>query len=773
MATMMKGSPAAQPSEARFEALFEQAPFSMQLLAADGRTLRVNKAWESLWVPPGSDLKEWVLREYNVLSDPQLERSGVAARLRRAFAGESVDLPAIRYDPAELGKVGAARWVRGYAHPVMSADGEVREVMLIHEDVGDRVAADEALRESEKRLKQLANTIPQLAWMANANGDIHWYNDRWYEYTGTTPEEMEGWGWQEVHDPRQLPHVVALWKRSLETGEPFRMTFPLRGRDGRYRPFLTLVAPLRDEHGKVVQWFGTNTDVSALDEAQRNLRAAEERLRIAVLAGNIGIWDWDPETDEVTLSEEVYRLHGMEPAEGAHTFAEFLPRIHPEDRPGVQQGLADAVARGHDFSHEFRVLLPDGEVRWLSSWARVVQEDRGRASRLVGAVISIDAYKKAEAALRQGDQRKDEFLAMLAHELRNPLAPITTAAEIIRMGSADPARVRTAADVIGRQVRHITKLMDDLLDVSRVTRGLVSLERQPVDLSSVINSAIEQVSSLLQSRGHSLTTTLKAERPSVVGDRARLIQIVANLLNNAARYTPQGGNIDIALDSDSENAILRVSDDGQGIEASLAPHLFDLFTQGQRSPDRSQGGLGIGLALVKRLVELHGGHVTADSAGPGYGSTFTVTLPLARRQGADDTRSSRSSARPAHRAMRVVVVDDNRDAADSLSELLAAMGHEVQVHYNATSVLESESAAAMDAFVIDIGLPGMDGRTLARSLRARQVDATLVALTGYGQPFDRELSREAGFDHHLVKPVEWPQLAQVLGDRRRERQIER
>ena len=483
----------------RFEALFEQAPLSMQLLANDGRTLRVNRAWKALWAPDSAELTEWVLREYNVLADPQLERTGVAAELRRAFAGESVELPTICYDPAETGKPGPRRWVRGYAHPIMDGDGRVQEVMLIHEDISARVVADAA-----------------------------------------------------VH-------------------------------------------------------------------------AAEERLRIAVLAGNIGIWDWNLETDVVTWSPGVYELHGLEPEATGRPAAEFTALVHPEEREAVEQGVRAAIAEQGAFHSESRAVLPDGSTRWLSTWASTIVGDRGVPARMVGAVISVDAYKKAEAALRDTDRRKDEFLAMLAHELRNPVAPIRTAAEILRMASADPVRVGAAAEVIDRQVRHLTKLMDDLLDVSRVTRGLVALERERVDMLAVVHTAIEQASSLLAAKGHSLVTHLEGSA-DVLGDRARLIQIVANLLNNAARYTPDGGRIELALARRGDKVEVSVTDNGTGIDAAFVPRIFDLFTQEERMPDRSQGGLGIGLALVKRRVELHGGTVSASSGGRGTGAVFTVTL---------------------------------------------------------------------------------------------------------------------------------------------------
>jgi len=759
-------TPPPQETGNRFEALFEQSPFSMQLLSGDGRTLRVNHAWEALWVAPeAKGLKEWVLREYNVLTDPQLEKAGITAHLRRAFAGESVVLPDIRYDPAALGQPGQARWVRGYAYPIRDAQGRVREVMLMHEDVSDRVAADAAIRASEMRLKQLANTIPQIAWMADPQGDIHWYNDRWYEYTGATVEDMEGWGWQRMHDPRELPRVLELWKHAVESGEPAQMTFPLRGRDGVFRPFFTLVAPLKDESGRVLQWFGTNTDISALDAVQRSLHEAEERLRLAVLAGHIGTWDLDLEANVVRGSAEVFELHGLEPRSGAQPPGVFMELVLEEDRAKIEKRVEAAIARGDGFSGEYRVKLPDGERRWLSAWGRVQPGGEGRPRRMIGATISIDPYKKAEAALRESDRRKDEFLAMLAHELRNPLAPITTAAEILRMASADPARVTQASEVIGRQVRHIAKLMDDLLDVSRVTRGLVQLEKQTVELASIVHGAIEQAAPLLQAKGQALTTTFDPAPACVSGDRARLTQIVANLLNNASRYTPGAGHIEVSLAAEGAWARLRVTDNGQGIEPDLMPHLFDLFTQGKRAPDRSQGGLGIGLALVKRLVELQGGQVMAQSAGLGKGSTFTVAFPLVAPAVGDRGPLPRAQA-GGRAALRVMVVDDNRDAADSLGALLTAMGHEVEVHYDASSAVASRALPSLDAFVLDIGLPDMDGHALARALRGKGVRATLIALTGYGQPIDREQSRTAGFDHHLVKPVEGETLARMLATAR-------
>ena len=380
---------------------------------------------------------------------------------------------------------------------------------------------------------------------------------------------------------------------------------------------------------------------------------------------------------------------------------------------------------------------------------------------MVGALISIDAYKQAEAALRDADRRKDEFLAMLAHELRNPLAPIHTAGEVLRMVNSDPARVRAAAEIIDRQVRHLTKLLDDLLDVSRVTRGLVTLEKEHVDMVAVIHTAIEQAAPLLQGKDHSLETKLEG-RAHVMGDRARLVQIVANLLSNAARYTPARGRIELTLRRRGDEVEVSVADNGSGIEPEFLPRIFELFTQGERSPDRSQGGLGLGLALVKRLAELHGGKARASSPGQGQGAVFTVSIPAAPEEVAsNNSPTAVRTQEPRH--LRIMVVDDNHDAADSISNLLGAVGHSVDVRYDADSVLDAADLGHYDTFVIDIGLPGRDGHALARALRDRGVRARLIALTGYGQPADRERSLASGFDEHLVKPVEWPALEAALG----------
>ncbi|HUP91739.1 MAG TPA: PAS domain-containing protein [Solimonas sp.] len=750
-------------SDHRYQILFEQAPFSMQLLAPSGRTLRVNAAWKKLWnIEEGGGL-EFVLDSYNILEDPQLEKKGIAQFLRRAFSGETVAMPAISYDPAELGIAGRVRWVTAHAHPIKDEHGSVAEVMLIHQDVTDRVTSEVALKASEQRLKQIANSIPQLAWMAHPDAAIHWYNDRWYEYTGKTEEEMAGFGWQTVHDPAWLPKVRERMAHCVATGEPFEMTFPLRGRDGRYRPFFTLAEPLKDEEGKVISWFGTNTDVSSLQESQAELRKAEERLRLATEAGGIGIWEWQLRDGQVSWSDRVYELHGVAPGCFGGTLEAFEALVHPDDRPGLGARIQAAVSSGDPFSAEFRVVLPDGSARWLSTWAIVQRSAEGVPERMVGATISVDAYKKAEGALRESDRRKDEFLAMLAHELRNPMAPIHTAAQLLVAARGDGEIVRKAGEIINRQVRHMSTLIDDLLDVSRVTRGLVELEFEDVDLTAIVNSAVEQVKPLIQGRQHVLTLDLAPGPIMVRADRTRLIQVIANLLNNAAKYTPPGGSLKIEVQASNGVATVSVTDNGQGIEPELKPYLFELFTQGSRTPDRSQGGLGIGLSLVRSLLTLHSGSVAVESLGRNKGSRFTVTLPTLRADAVSHGIEQVAAKVPALPSRRIVLIDDNEDGASSMASLMMALGHRVQT-FNCAEELLAAEFADVDVFIIDIGLPGMDGWELASTLKARPGNnrALYLALTGYGQARDMVRSKGAGFDAHLVKPVDIERLLEAI-----------
>jgi nitrogen-specific signal transduction histidine kinase/CheY-like chemotaxis protein len=377
----------------------------------------------------------------------------------------------------------------------------------------------------------------------------------------------------------------------------------------------------------------------------------------------------------------------------------------------------------------------------------------------------ISDRKAAQEKLQEADRRKDEFLAMLAHELRNPLAPIGAAAELLQTVKLDEERVRRTSQIIGRQVHHMTSLVDDLLDVSRLTRGLVKLENAPLDIRHGVTDAVEQVTPLIQSRRHHFSLHLPPDTTMVRGDRKRLVQVIANVLNNAAKYTQEGGNIALRVEVHAARVAIEVEDNGIGLSPELTTHAFDLFAQAERTSDRSSGGLGLGLALVKSLVELHHGTVTCESAGLGRGSKFTISLPRLEQepgQAAQQAADSRMQQSP--RSLRVMVVDDNADAAAMLAMLLEASGHQVVIAHDSRTALEQARKEAPQVCLLDIGLPDIDGNELAQRLRAQPetARALLIAVTGYGQEQDREQTLAAGFHHHLVKPVDTGKLAAIM-----------
>jgi PAS domain S-box-containing protein len=439
--------------------------------------------------------------------------------------------------------------------------------------------------------------------------------------------------------------------------------------------------------------------------------------------------------------------------------------IHPDDREKMKSAHARAFAEKSGYREVIRFIRTDnGKMIWIDVYGKIRCDKDGAPFAVRGVTLDVTERIQAEQELREADRRKDEFLAMLAHELRNPLAPISSAAELIKMVKLDEVRLKQTSDIIMRQISHITGLVDDLIDVSRVTRGLVATEKNTLDIRRVISDAVEQTSPLIESKRHHLRVDLSTEVAHVTGDQKRLVQVFTNILGNAAKYTPNGGNIALQMEVDSRQVSISISDDGIGIDADLLPRVFDLFTQAERTSDRSQGGLGIGLALVKSLVELHGGKVSVFSEGQGTGSKFVIALPCL--SGTEEQVHSKDSApvQYCEKVFHIMVVDDNADAAQMLAMFLETLGHNVQIAHSARAALERASLEAPDLFILDIGLPEMDGNELALQLRSQPATAqtTLVAVTGYGQEQDRKKTEASGFDYHLVKPVDTTRLMAIL-----------
>ncbi len=496
--------------------------------------------------------------------------------------------------------------------------------------------------------------------------------------------------------------------------------------------------------------------------AREALLAAADTLRFTHESARLGDWELDLATGVTRTSLRHDECFGYTTPFEQWQYADFMAHLHGDDRARVDAEFQAAVTHHSVWQTECRVIWPDGQVHWVAIFGSVHLAD-GVADKIAGIISDITARKHAEEEMRLEARRKDEFLAMLAHELRNPLAPIAAAAGILALGRSDADQVKKTSAVITRQVNHISSLINDLLDVSRVTRGLVALDSIPVDVKAAVADAIEQVRPLVEARHHRLEVHLAAASALVAGDKKRLVQVLSNLLNNAAKYTPEHGRIVLSMAVHAHEVVLCVEDNGIGMTDEVLGSVFGLFTQAERTADRSQGGLGIGLALVKSLVELHQGTVAVASAGLGHGSKFSIHLPRLESQALPPAAAA-PDAVAALAPRRILVVDDNVDAAQLLAMFLEANGFDVAVEHDAVRALALAEATAPDVCLLDIGLPGMDGNELARRLRQlpRMAGATLVAITGYGRQQDRETAFDAGFDHHFVKPVAFDDLLAVL-----------
>jgi PAS domain S-box-containing protein len=519
-------------------------------------------------------------------------------------------------------------WIEATGRVTFENGQPVRLVGTV-QDVTECTLAQSQLRESEARFRELANNIDQFAWTCDAQGHTTWHNTRWFDYTGRSQDDLTGLDCSSLYHPEHVERVLSHWRHCLERGLPWEDTFPLRSRSGEYRWFLSRGVPIRDEHGNVLRWFGTSTDVTALRELQ----------------------------DE----------------------------------------------------------------------------------------------------LKQSDALKDEFLAMLSHELRNPTAAISNAAQVLSKLLSQTETEQSLVDIVQRQVTHLSRLLDDLLDVARITQGRIELKREHIPLQQCVQAAIEATESLIHEKGHRLSLVQSSPPLWVFADRVRLTQCVANLLNNAAKYMHAGGEIRVRTFCENGQVGVEVIDAGIGVSAELMLQIFDLFVQSKRPLDRSQGGLGIGLTVCRKLIEMQGGSVAGFSQGVGHGATFTLRLPHASGPA---RKLPTPQAAPCEQ--RVLIVDDNQDAADSLSLLLQLQGHETLTVYNGEAALAKVAEFCPALALLDIGLPDIDGYEVARRIKEIAPELKLIAVTGYGLVDDKLRSAAAGFDLHLVKPVALSDLEEAI-----------
>lgn len=517
----------------------------------------------------------------------------------------------------------------------------------------------------------------------------------------------------------------------------------------------------------------------ALLERERQasaLIAQEEKLRFTLFAGGLGSWELDLVTSELFCSS-LCKTHLGRPSDGPLSYREFQDSLHPDDKHDVLAAIAHSIVHRADYNVEFRVCSASTEPRWVMMRGRVANDGTAAAARMVGVTLDITERKRMHDALRQteselalqaeqlrnADRLKDDFLATLAHELRNPLAPIRTGLEVLARAS-DPEVASNTIGVMQRQLVHMVRLVDDLLDVSRITRGKLDLKLERVALASVIDAAVEASRPIIAHGNHTLNLTVIPRNVSLRADFTRIAQVISNLLNNASKYTPPGGVISLIARSEGDQAVIDVSDNGIGIPNGRLEDVFAMFSQVSRAFDQTQGGLGIGLALVRRLVEMHQGTVKATSAGVGLGSTFTVRLPLAKAGDRTSVVPQLDAHVPSRATKRILIVDDNDDAADLLSVMLNQSGHVTTTAHDGPSALSTAEAWSPQVVILDIGLPGMSGYDVARRLRMNPnfQNTGLVALTGWGTETDKTKAAEAGFDAHLTKPVNAETLRSVL-----------
>ena len=493
------------------------------------------------------------------------------------------------------------------------------------------------------------------------------------------------------------------------------------------------------------------------------LRITEERLQAVLRTAHMAFWAWDPATDTVSASVTMDELLGLPPGEKLTSSRRGFELVHPEDLPALRAKLEAAAREGGTWDHDFRIVRPcDGKVTWLTERANATCDSDGKLV-MAGLVWDVTERKLLESSLQEADQRKDEFLATLAHELRNPLAPLRNGLQIARLTSSADSPFQRTIEMMDRQLTHLVRLVDDLLDVGRISSGKIELRRDKLALPAILTSSAEAARAAIDTHSHQLIIEPAAEELWVEGDFDRLTQIFSNLLTNAAKYTERGGRIELRVSRKGNYAVVNVSDNGIGIPSDDLPHVFELFSQVRLHQGRSEGGLGIGLAIVRKLVEMHQGTVSVCSDGSGKGSTFTVRLPLLSDGAATPVylpTKLPSSVPP----RRILVVDDNTDAAVSFAVLLEHQGHEVATAHDGEEAVAKARVLRPHIVFLDLGMPRMDGLEAAKHLRALSdgEPMTLVALTGWGQKRDHERTREAGFDWHLLKPIDGNELDRIL-----------
>jgi PAS domain S-box-containing protein len=753
--------PANTTYSAVVDLLFEDEFVGRCLVAPDGTVLRANREWlRSTGFALDDVLGADIIEQFPDTRDVAL------AMHARARAGHRVAVP--RHARTIEG---VETWWEGSIAPV-PMDGGTGLLITTREACGRAAPAgpSDAVVPEDEQLRSIAEDAPFAVFAEAADGRYVYVNRYVAGLFGTTPERLIG---HRVADILPLDGAVRTGERRPRAASGHTWTQDVIPTPNGRRTMLASRFPVRFRDGEIGTC-GIAFDISEQVEAGEAAKRAEAVLSHAGAMAQLGAW-WieianedDLNSNPLRWSDEVFRIFGYEPGEVHVTNDLFFRHVHPDDRKLISDAVARSIASGERYSVEHRVIRRDGVERTVLERGEAQRDGSGRLLRIVGAVQDVTERKRAEEALREmneqlrdADRRKDEFLGMLSHELRNPLAPIRNSIHLMERTAPDSEAARRGRAVIRRQTDHLARLVDDLLDITRITRGKIELHRERLDAREVVRKITEDLHGVFEQAGIDLRVEHMGFTPvSVDVDPMRLSQVIGNLLQNAAKFTPTGGAVTVSLTSGQGWAELRVRDTGRGIEPAQVQRMFEPFVQAEQSLARSKGGLGLGLALVKGLVEQHGGTVEGRSAGVGCGAEFVVRVPLAPASAVDV--AGHATAPTLRR--RIVIIEDNVDAAETLAELLVLEGHEVSTARDARSGVALVRAQVPDVVLCDLGLPDADGYEVARALRRDDAlrRVRLIALSGYAQPEDRDRARAAGFDDHVAKPPNLDELERLL-----------
>lgn len=791
--------------QARLAAIIQSSDDAIISKTLDGFIQSWNSGAERLF---GYTAEEAIGRHITLIipSDRIEEERQILDRLRR---GERVE----HFETVRLGKEGRQLNMSLTVSPIKDREGRIVGASKIGRDITERKRAEALLQEAQAQKSLLLELRTSTQHLIDPKDVMTSTARLLVEHF-----DVDRCAYAEIEDEsifvitgdysRKVPSIVGRWPvaafgeacvRCMLTNEPFvvndvdRDVVSARDREA-YRATnirAVICVPLH-KAGKFVAAMAVHqttarawtlpeidlmrTVVSRCWESLERARVADglretaERLSLAVQAAQLGDWSWDAKNDIVNFSPRAGEIFGLGSGP-VMSWAQMREMIHPEDREAARIAVERAMSERTQYDVDYRIRKSTGEEVWVSAKGRAQYLPSGEATGMYGVVQDITEGKRLERELKErvaelaiSAKQKDEFIALLAHELRNPLAPLRSGLQVMRLGAADASAVASARAMMDRQLSHMVRLIDDLLDVSRMNQNKLYVQRSKVLLSEVVGHAVESAGPAIEAAQHRLHLTLPAEPVMLHADLTRLSQVFGNLLSNSAKYTENGGDIWVTAETQGGFVRISVRDNGLGIPSDSLLRVFDMFSQVNRSIERTTGGLGIGLALVKALVEAHEGTVVAESPGLGKGSTFTVRLPVLNESKppapAGDT--VREDSAPA--ATKILVVDDNHDAAASLAELLELLGHVVQTAHDGASAVIAAERQRPDLVLMDVGMPGIDGLEATRRIRAETwgKSMTIVALTGWGKDADRERTKSAGCDAHLVKPVSLPELQKVL-----------